>query len=183
MTFDDQILTAISKIRLPWLNQAMTDITALGSFSVLLILSFITIVFLLHFRDRLGIWQLVTVMTGAMCIPRTLKYLISRPRPEIVESLALTNNSSFPSGHTFAAASMYLTLAFLVSRYRHALRYDGLFLFGAIAIVLLVGLSRMYLGVHYATDVIGGLVLGAAWAGVNSFFFHKRSINAGRGTK
>jgi len=161
----------LASIRTPRLTQTMTDITALGSFSVILVITLLAIATLLQFRDRRGVYQILTVFAGTIVIPRLLKTVFARPRPDIVEALAHTADSSFPSGHSFSAAATYLTLALLVSRHRRHLRFHNEFTVACATLILLVGFSRIYLGVHYPTDVLGGIGLGTLWATAVAIFF------------
>jgi len=161
---DQSVLSFLARFRSPLLTQAMTDVTALGSLSVILVFSTITMALLMNVRDRLGVYHLLVVLFGSATIPRALKHLFDRQRPNVVEPLAYVSDSSFPSGHAFTAAAAYLTLAFFVSRYRRSLHFEGLFLILAVLIISLVGVSRMYLGVHYPSDVFAGVCAGSAWS-------------------
>lgn len=150
--------------RSPFLNQAMTDLTALGSFSVIAVLSLIVGSFLLMFRDRIGLAQFGIVLLGAAAWPGFLKGLFLRPRPDAGEHLVTVLDASFPSGHAFGAMAVYVTLALLSARHLGRRRREGLVLLLVGIVVFLVGLSRIYLGVHYPTDVFAGFGAGLAWA-------------------
>jgi undecaprenyl-diphosphatase len=148
----------------PWFEDAMRDVTALGSAPVLVIAVLAVAGFLALSRN----WGLalftVAASLGGLALSSALKYLIDRPRPELVPREALTFTSSFPSGHSMMAAVVYLTLAALVVRLMEKKRLKGYALAVALALALLVGLSRVYLGVHWPSDVLAGWAAGAGWA-------------------
>lgn len=147
-----------------WLEDAVRDVTALGSAPVLVIAVLAVAGFLALSRN----WGLalftVAASLGGLALSSALKYLIDRPRPELVPREALTFTSSFPSGHSMMAAVIYLTLAALVVRLMERKRLKGYALAVALALALLVGLSRVYLGVHWPSDVLAGWAAGAGWA-------------------
>lgn len=157
---DESVLLGLSEHRSPRLNQAMLDFTALGSVSVLTLLTTVVIYILWRQRRHTGMIRLGLAAAGALIWPRVLKNLFERARPSVVEPLAVVSDSSFPSGHTFGATVMYLSFAFL------AYELSGRRAFFAIAgiVIGLVALSRMYLGVHYPSDVAAGFAVGILWA-------------------
>src|SRR5271167_502051 len=122
----------------------------------------------------MGALQLVAASVGAGILTTTIKNYIDRPRPEVVAQLIQVSGLSYPSGHSLAAASLYLTVAILVCRHLQRTGHQISILAMTVAIILLVGISRIYLGVHYPSDVASGMSLGAAWAlllaGCFSFF-------------
>ena len=109
---------------------------------------------------------LLAAVLGETLLANGLKALFDRPRPDIVPHLVHATGNSFPSGHATSAAAVYLTLAALIAsgvKSRAARAYVFSF---AIVVALIVGASRVYLGVHYPSDVLAGLSLGAAWAAI-----------------
>lgn len=164
LAFDGEILQFFASHRTPLLTRVMTDLTSLGSFSVMTALAVLMFALLFSMRDRLGAAHLAIVLFGAATIPAILKYFFARPRPSIVEHVVAVSDSSFPSGHSFGSACVYLTLAFFASRHRAGSGFEAAFLFLFTLLIALVGISRMYLGVHYPTDVFAGFCGGAAWA-------------------
>lgn len=157
--------------RSPRLTQSMTDITALGSVSVLVAVSVGVIGILLLRRDGRGLLNFLVVGTGALFLPRVLKIAFDRPRPDFTERLVRVTDLSFPSGHAFGAAAIY---AFLVIYAFTHLRgaVERAFAAGfATALIVLVGVSRIYLGAHHTTDVLGGLAAGLAWTFAVAFVF------------
>lgn len=147
-----------------WLREAGIDITALGSFSVILLLVLAVSGFLwIHREKRLMALLLVSTGTGFL-LNSLMKAAFDRPRPSVVPHLREVVTPSFPSGHATLSAIVYLTigvLLFQVVKGRQARLYC---LAVAMAATLLVGLSRVYLGVHYPSDVLAGWATGIAWA-------------------
>jgi undecaprenyl-diphosphatase len=145
-------------------EDAMRDVTALGSAAVLVIAVLAVAGFLALAKSyRLALFTLVA-SAGGLALSSALKYLIDRPRPELAPADAFTFTSSFPSGHSMMAAVIYLTLAALVARLMEKKRLKGYALGIAMMLTLLVGVSRIYLGVHWPSDVLAGWSAGAAWA-------------------
>lgn len=125
-------------------------------------------------RDAL---MLVVVVAGALLLYTTIKDLVDRPRPP-VPHLTNAGGASFPSGHSTQAAAIYGALAYLVAR--HRARMEALLTWVIAAfLTLMIGWSRLFLGVHYPSDVVGGLLIGAVWAAVTIAVFSgagKRSV-------
>jgi undecaprenyl-diphosphatase len=178
---DRTILIAFAKARTPWLTVMAVDLTALGSVTLVVLFSTIALCVLLLLRDRMGALQLVAASVGAGILTTTIKNYIDRPRPEVVTQLIQVSGLSYPSGHSLAAASLYLTVAILVCRHLQRIGYQIAILAMTVAIILLVGMSRVYLGVHYPSDVASGISLGAAWALLlaGCFSFVPRSQSTG----
>ena len=147
-----------------WLLDAARDITALGSSTVLLLLIFSVAGYLLLER-RYGLMAFVLVSTfGGVLITIALKGFVGRSRPTVVPHLVAVESPSFPSGHSFLSAVVYLTLGALLARDTTD-RVTKIYLVGLSAtLTVLIGLSRIYAGVHYPTDVLGGWVAGSFWA-------------------
>lgn len=149
-----------------WAREAGIDITALGSFTVILLLVLAVSGFLwIHREKRLIALLLLSTGTG-FALNALLKEFFARPRPSVVPHLREVVTPSFPSGHATVSAVVYLTigvLLFEVVKGRKARLYC---LAVAMAATGLVGLSRVYLGVHYPSDVLGGWAIGIGWAGV-----------------
>lgn len=147
-----------------WLEEMMRDLTALGGVAVLGLLTAAVTGFLLFLgKHRLALIAPVAV-GGGMLLTYFLKAGYDRPRPDLVPHGAFVSNASFPSGHAMMAAVVYLTLGVLLARSlpRQALR---VYVIGVSAgIAILVGITRVYLGVHWPTDVLAGWTLGSAWA-------------------
>jgi undecaprenyl-diphosphatase len=147
-----------------WLGEVMRDLTALGGATLLFLLTF-TIVIYLMLQRRLGSMTfLIAAIVGGALVSLILKETFGRPRPDLVTHLSYVTTSSFPSGHSMLSAVTYLTLGALLARIHTSRRIKAFFLIVAIFLTVLVGISRVYLGVHWPTDVLGGWTVGAAWA-------------------
>ncbi|RRH95085.1 phosphatase PAP2 family protein [Mesorhizobium tamadayense] len=169
--FDTEILLAFrhasqpdSPIGPPWLQGAMRDITSLGSSAVLVLITTATIVyFLLMRRPATALFVFVSV-AGGQVVSSLLKHEVDRPRPGLVSHLVNETSFSFPSGHAMLSAVTYLTLGSLAARFLPN-RRTKIFVLGlAVLITVLVGTSRVYLGVHWPSDVLAGWCAGFAWA-------------------
>jgi len=150
----------------PWFEEIAAEISALGGYTILVTIVTLVLVTLLLLRKRAAALFLFAALFTGTLLSQGLKFYFSRPRPDLVDHLDRTFTSSFPSGHASASMMAYLTLAAVAIRFipRHSLR---LFLLSAAFILaILIGLSRIYLGVHWPTDVVAGWFLGIAWAGL-----------------
>ncbi|ALJ37870.1 phosphoesterase [Azospirillum brasilense] len=148
----------------PWLHNAARDITALGSITVLSLITAVTVGFLL-LRGKRGASLLVLLSVGGgMAISGLLKNQIGRERPDIVPHGDIVFTASFPSGHSLLSAVVFLTLGAMLARFVEGRRQKAYVLVVAMAVTLLVGFSRIYLGVHWPTDVLAGWCVGAGWA-------------------
>jgi len=172
---DRFVLLLAEKIRVSDFNGAAVDLTALGSPTVITIVSLIALLILSLKKDRGGTTYLLAVSVGAGVWTVVMKHLIARERPEIIPRLVEVSGLSYPSGHSLGAAAIYLSLTFLACRHFKAFR-ARLILFGvATCIIGIVSLSRVYLGVHYPSDVASGVFLGSAWTFfVTGMFSHRR---------
>lgn len=148
----------------PWLEGAARDLTALGSNVVLLIFTSAVAVFLAVRRQSHALALVVVSTGGGFILAQALKLVFSRPRPDLVPHLAVVSSSSFPSGHSMFSAVVYLTLGALLSQLVEERALKAYFLGVACFLTFVVGLSRVYLGVHYPTDVLAGWSAGLAWA-------------------
>ena len=148
----------------PWVEGAMRDLTALGSNIVLLIFTSAIAVFLAVRRQKHALALVLVSTGGGFLIAQALKLAFSRPRPDLVPHLAYVTSSSFPSGHSMFSAVVYLTLGALLSQLVQERTLKVYFLGVACFLTFVVGLSRVYLGVHYPTDVLAGWSAGLAWA-------------------
>lgn len=148
----------------PWLEEAGRDVTALGSTVVLLLVLLGTCGYLLLCRKRRTALFVAVSVCGGAALTYLLKSEFDRPRPELVSSHTEVFTSSFPSGHAMSSAIVYLTLGALLARNESNLELKAFLMGTAAFLTLLVGTSRVYLGVHWPTDVLAGWAAGAAWA-------------------
>lgn len=170
-TFDTQILLALREAGHPdipvgphWLPGVMRDITSLGSASVLIMATaFAAFYFLLTRRAAIGMF-IIACVAGGQFMATLLKLGVDRQRPDVVTHLVQESSLSFPSGHATMSAITYLTLAALAASFLHARVAKIYVLTLAVLMTLLVGISRLYLGVHWPSDVIAGWCVGFAWA-------------------
>lgn len=147
-----------------WLKKSMQDLTALGGVSVLTALT-IVVVFYLAVSRRVGLALFVAASTtGGALVGTVLKHFFVRTRPTIVPHLVDVDSLSFPSGHALNSAVIYLTLGALLSRTETRPAVRRYIMAVAIALTMIIGVSRVYLGVHYPSDVLAGWCAGAAWA-------------------
>jgi undecaprenyl-diphosphatase len=147
-----------------WLPSAMRDITALGSTTVLTLIVIAASSFLaLQRRFRAAALVLAATILGASAVT-LVKALVSRARPDIVERLMVETSHSFPSGHSANSAIVYLTLATLLFPVVRERRMRVFLLGVALLLVAMIGVSRVYLGVHWPSDVLAGWAFGSCWA-------------------
>jgi undecaprenyl-diphosphatase len=140
------------------------DFTALGGVAVLSLMTFSVIGYLLLARKRYAAAAVFVAVTGGLILSTLLKLGFDRARPDIVPHASLVYTASFPSGHSMMAAVTYLTLGALLARVEASIRIKIYLLSVAVFLTVLVGVSRVYLGVHWPTDVAAGWTVGAAWA-------------------
>jgi undecaprenyl-diphosphatase len=147
-----------------WLESAVRDVTALGGTVVITIVTLGAAGFLLLSGKRGAALFVIVSIVGAVLLSFTIKAGIERPRPDLFPHGAPVYTASFPSGHATGAAATYLTLGALLARFQAHRRLKIYLLTLAVILTLLIGLSRLYLGVHWPSDVLAGWTLGACWA-------------------
>ncbi|MBH9536445.1 phosphatase PAP2 family protein [Novosphingopyxis sp. YJ-S2-01] len=147
-----------------FLKQAMLDITALGGGTVLTLVVVLSAGFLLIQRHVLTALLVVAGGAGGPLAVAILKPVFGRQRPEVIDHLIDIGSASFPSGHSANSAAVYLTLALVLVQIVRARREQVFILGAAILLVLAIGSSRIYLGVHWPSDVLAGWTFGALWA-------------------
>jgi undecaprenyl-diphosphatase len=166
---DRAVVQAMGRARHPISNAVVQGITFFGSVAGAGGIS-VASIFLARHRPRLA-WQIVAGAVGGAAAELGFKRFFRRKRPTLLAHLENVGSTSFPSGHSMAAASLYLTLAFVASRSRRLRERRAALLTGAGALAASVGATRVYLGVHWPSDVLGGLTLGTAWACVAEAIF------------
>jgi undecaprenyl-diphosphatase len=147
-----------------WLEAVCRDLTSLGSPTVLALITIAAVSYLWIDGKRAAALFVAASIAGGAVLESLLKLGFARPRPELVSHLVNVNSFSFPSGHATMATITYLTLGVLLARVQKR-RHMKLYLLAVASILaLLVGFTRVYLGVHWPTDVIAGWCVGTAWA-------------------
>lgn len=168
--FDEGLLLALrtgdpaDPIGPRWFELAVADITSLGGFAVLALITLIAVGYLGVLRKWTEAATLLVATIGGTAISEGLKMEIGRARPDLVAHVVETTSMSFPSGHAMLSAVTYLSIGALLAHTQAKKRLRGYILGAAILVTLLIGASRVYLGVHWPTDVLAGWCLGAAWA-------------------
>ena len=147
-----------------WFEEAVRDLTALGSTLVLSIAVLTVVGFLLLVRHWRAAMFTFAASVGGQLVSHMLKEFFGRPRPDLIPHEAAVFTPSFPSGHAMMSAVVYLTLASLVARLIHRRRLKLYVMSIAIVFAILIGVSRVYLGVHWPSDVLAGWMIGASWA-------------------
>lgn len=168
--WDDSVLRAFRSADDPalprgprWVASMMRDATALGGGVILTVTALATIGTLLLRRARRTALAITLACLGGVTLNVGLKALVERPRPAVVPAFIEATTTSFPSGHSLLSATIYLSIAGLLTL--HASRRTAAFAIGlALLLTALVGVSRIFLGVHYPSDVLGGWIIGTAWS-------------------
>ena len=170
-SLDDRLLLALRTpddpavpLGPPWMGEVGRDLTAVGGVAFLLIITGAVAGFLLLCRKYHALLLLLAIIGGGLLLSSLLKRYIDRPRPSLVPHLSYVATTSFPSGHSMLSAIVYLTLGSLLARMVRPVRLKLYFIAVALLLSFLVGLSRVYLGVHYPSDVLAGWAAGLAWA-------------------
>jgi len=170
-SFDQRVLLALrnpadsADPRGPaWVEEAGRDLTALGGTIVLTLLTLVVSGYLLLDRKRRAAVLVLVAVLGGLLLSLLLKEVFLRPRPALVPHRSYVVTTSFPSGHSMMSAITYLTLGALLARVQPRPRVKAFLLIWAVFITFLVGISRVYLGVHWPTDVLAGWTAGATWA-------------------
>ena len=163
--FDSRVNRWFAMNRGPqWLQDAGRDLTALGGVTVLTLVTCAVVGFLLISAKRGAAILVIVAIVGGLVIGSTIKHFVNRPRPPREFQAAYVFTASFPSGHSMLSAVTYLTLGALLAQVvkRRVLKLYILTI--AVLVTFLVGLSRVYLGVHWPTDVLAGWTAGLVWA-------------------
>jgi undecaprenyl-diphosphatase len=165
-----------------WLQETARDVTALGGFTVITLVVVLGVLMLwLHRRRFQASVFLAAVLIGQAAAELT-KQLVGRTRPDLVPHLDIVYSSSFPSGHSAMSPIVYFTLAGILAAGEPRRSAKTVLLAGAAALVLAIGVTRVYLGVHWPTDVIGGWAMGAAVALLATLVLHRFAPHRARRT-
>ncbi len=170
--FDQSILLFIGKhIRRPELNGIAVDITAMGSPSFIIIVSIVAISLLIIKKDRIGLYFYLSNVIGGSLWGFAIKAFVGRPRPQVITHLVEVTGQSYPSGHSLIATVTFFTMAILIGRHLKKLPIITAAFSTACILTLLTAFSRLYLGVHYPSDVCSGILFGISWVLFLTSFF------------
>lgn len=147
-----------------WLLEAAQDITALGGRTMLLTVTLFAIGYLALEGKHGAMWLVAIAAGGGGLLSTVLKQLFGRDRPDVIPHLVAVTSPSFPSGHAMLGAILYLTLGALLARFVARRRTRAYILTVALFATFVIGSSRVYLGVHYPSDVLAGWCAGLVWA-------------------
>ena len=171
LAFDRSVMLAMRETDNPkdplgpaWLELVARDVTSLGGTVVLTLLTLAAVgAMLLARKWRAAAFVAISVVGGTL-LSTLLKVTFARPRPDLVPHAVEVTSASFPSGHSMLAMVTYLTLGAVLAESQSKRRIKVYLLSWAVFLALIVGLSRVYLGVHWPTDVLAGWCMGSAWA-------------------
>jgi undecaprenyl-diphosphatase len=147
-----------------WFEGMIRDFTSLGGTAILVLVVTAVGGYLIMLRQYKTLVIVLTAVIGGAILSFFLKDVFDRPRPDLVMQGAFYTNPSFPSGHALLAAATYLTLGSLLARIQTRLRLKAFIILLAVVVAALVGFSRVYLGVHWPSDVLAGWTIGIVWA-------------------
>lgn len=169
--FDQKIILALRDPANPsapigpaWVQETARDLTSLGSIIVLALITLGVLGYLFLARKRAAAWLMIVAVFGGIGLNDLLKLAFARPRPDLIYQAVRVFTSSFPSGHAELSAIAYLTIAALLAQSQSSFKIGVYFITLAALLTILIGVSRVYLGVHYPSDVLGGWCIGTAWA-------------------
>jgi undecaprenyl-diphosphatase len=169
--FDEKLIVAMRNpadhsdpVGPKWLEEFARDMTALGGMGVVTLLTVATIGFLLLQHKPRSAAFILFAVAGGLLLSSLLKSGFDRPRPDLVPHGSYVYTASFPSGHSAMSAVTYLTLGALLARIQNRRRLKAYIILWALLVTIAVGVSRVYLGVHWPTDVLAGWTLGVSWA-------------------
>jgi undecaprenyl-diphosphatase len=162
--FDVAVLEWLGRHHTALLTSAAVELTYLGTGTVVFMIVGVAALFLWHTEHKHSARLLLAAVAGNILLNGALKLVFQRPRPEVFDWQTVAVSSSFPSGHAMSATVCYGTVAYLVARLQKHHWSRALTLTGAVILILLICATRLYLGVHYPSDVLAGILVGLAWA-------------------
>ena len=162
--FDDSVLRWVAAHHTATLDSVMLEITSLGTGSAVLMIVGVASLFLALTRHRYSAALLLAATAGGGLLNIVLKHFFDRPRPHVFEWGTHALSSSFPSGHAMSATIVYTTVAYLAARLQRRMWERALTMILAALIILSISASRVYLGVHYPSDVVAGMIIGIGWS-------------------
>ncbi len=147
-----------------WVEEFGRDVTALGGTGILIMLTTFVAIYLWISAKRRSMVMVVAAIASGFLMSQILKRTFDRPRPDLVPHGDYVYTASFPSGHAMMSAVTYLTLGILLARVEPRRRVRAFLIGLAVFLTMIIGISRVYLGVHWPSDVLAGWTAGAAWA-------------------
>jgi undecaprenyl-diphosphatase len=162
--FDEAVLRWAAAHHTPTLDAVMLEITTLGTGTVVLMIVCVAALFLTLTKHKYSALLLIVATSGGLLLDTWLKHWFGRPRPHVFVWGTQAFGSSFPSGHAMSATIAYSTVAYLAARLQRRLWARWLTMSIAMLLIFLICFSRVYLGVHYPSDVLAGVIIGLAWA-------------------
>jgi undecaprenyl-diphosphatase len=164
MRFDEAAMRFMGSHQVPWLAASMVEVTSLGTGIVVAMIVAVSGLFLWLYNYKQSAQLLLVATLGGLLLDLVLKVGFNRPRPQVFTWGTHAVSSSFPSGHAMSATVVYSTVAYLATRLQKSRAARTTTRAFAGFLVVLICFSRVYLGVHYPSDVIAGMVVGFAWA-------------------
>ena len=161
---DDAAMKFMGSHQVPWITKGMVELTMLGTGIVVAMIVVVSALFLWLYDYKNSATLLLVTTLGGLLLNNVLKLGFDRPRPQFFDWGTHVSSSSFPSGHAMSAAIVYPTVAYLAARLQKSGLARAITLLIAALLVVLIGVSRVYLGVHYPSDVVAGVVVGLAWS-------------------
>jgi undecaprenyl-diphosphatase len=163
--FDVAVLRWLQAHHAPWVTQLMKEVTPLGTGIVVITVVGVAAAFLWHTVHKHSARLLLAATAGGIVLDNVLKFYFDRPRPDLFTWETTAMSSSFPSGHAMSATVVYGTVGYLLARLQKHVWARAITLTVAALLILLICLTRLYLGVHYPSDVLAGIIIGLAWSG------------------
>lgn len=163
-SFDEAVLRWVAARHTASLDSLMLEITSLGTGSTVMMIVGVAALFLALTRHRYSAALLLAATAGGGFLNIVLKHYFERPRPHVFEWGTHALSSSFPSGHAMSATIVYTTVAYLAARLQKRVWERALTMILAALIILAISTSRVYLGVHYPSDVVAGMIIGIGWS-------------------
>ncbi|MFJ5712927.1 phosphatase PAP2 family protein [Neobacillus sp. NPDC093127] len=169
--FDSDVIAAIQGLESPTLTKVMKFFTLIGSSSVVIVLTIILIIFLYKvLHHRLELILFISAIIGSAVLNQILKLIFHRVRPNFHRLIDISGYS-FPSGHAMNAFTVYVILSFLLWRHIPSRWGRSVLIIFSVFMIMAIGISRIYLGVHYPSDIIGGYLASGFWLTVAIWFF------------
>lgn len=171
--FDKKIISFVQGLETPALTSMMKFFTFIGGGLPVVVVTLIIMYFLykvLHHRGELILF--IGVVIGSVILNETLKLIFHRARP-MLHRVIDANGFSFPSGHSMAAFSLYGVVAFLLWRHISTSLGRGMLIVISIIMTIAIGVSRIYLGVHYPSDVLGGFLASGSWLAISIWYYQR----------